>query len=211
MTTFGYARVSTLAQAEKNTIDAQRQEIEAWLRYKGVTIEPGNWYSDDGVSGAKMNRPGITAMMERVGKDDLIVCYSLSRLGRTALGLMNLVADLRAKGAQLQLLRESVNTDTPAGRLFLNNLAGMAEYEREIIGERTSCGIRARIARGQKWGGARVVRNARGCSRLTDEGWLEVGRRFWSKEAKLLDLSRETGMTVASISRKLIKLRKRGH
>lgn len=211
MTTYAYCRVSSDRQVDNNGTDAQRHAITAWATSQGVQIAEGDWYADDGVSGKSMSRAGWEAMIAKLQKGDAVVLYDLSRAGRTLLGLCQWFEDMGAREVRVVFVKDGLDLGTAFGKMTAQIMGAICEWQRQDIIAKSRQGIRARIARGQKWGGSLVVRNARGCSRLTDEGWLEVGRRFWSKEAKLLDLSRETGMTVASISRKLIKLRKRGH
>jgi DNA invertase Pin-like site-specific DNA recombinase len=159
-------------QAEANGTDAQRAALERWVSAQGIDAGAVRWYADEGFSGAKAARPGYQALLAavRAGEVRTVAAYSLSRLGRSTRALMELVEELRERGVRLVVLKESIDLDTPTGRLFFTILSALAEYEREVIAERIRDGVRTRIAKGQRWGAAgRPVRpGTPGYRRWTD-------------------------------------------
>ena len=129
---FGYVRVSTVEQNLGGQIDAILQ------RYPDARI-----LSDEGVSGIKpvMERPGFSALMKVAGSGDVIVVAAIDRIGRNAVSTLEVVEDLKAKGITLISLREEFDATTPAGKLMLTMLAGIAEMERTSMLERQRAGI----------------------------------------------------------------------
>lgn len=147
----GYARTSSQSQAEQNGTQAQRHELEQWASARGITPV---WYIDEAQSGKSMDRPEFNRLMAdvRAGKVGTIVAYSLSRLGRNVRGLLDLVDEINQGGVQLVLLKDAIDTSTPTGRCFFTILAAMAQMERELIAERITSGIKAKRAKGLRWG-----------------------------------------------------------
>ena len=129
---FGYVRVSTVEQNLGGQIDAILQ------RYPDARI-----LSDEGVSGITpvMERPGFSALMKVAGSGDVIVVAAIDRIGRNAVSTLEVVEDLKAKGITLISLREGFDATTPAGKLMLTMLAGIAEMERTSMLERQRAGI----------------------------------------------------------------------
>ncbi|MCP1227767.1 recombinase family protein [Acetobacter fabarum] len=138
MALYGYARVST----EDQTNDPQLHRLNA----EGVTE-----ITTDVISGSvpSYERPGLSALLKRLRAGDSLVTVKLDRLGRDTIDVMALVRELDAKGVRLRILNIGVETGTPNGRLFLTILAGFAEFEREIIRERTRAGLVAARAAGK--------------------------------------------------------------
>ena len=134
----GYARVST---AEQN-LDMQ---IAALKEY-GV---PDHLIFTDKISGAKSKRPGLEAAKRacRRGGAELVV-WKLDRLGRTVLGIINLMGEFDETGVGLVSLTERFDLSTPMGKAMLHIMAAMAQMERDLIQERTKAGVRAAIERG---------------------------------------------------------------
>lgn len=166
-----YTRVSSALQAQNNADDAQRHAIEQWAKGANLTIPASDWYSDLAVSGRKMKRPGLDALMVRIkaGEFDTLVAYSLSRIARNARGCLEVIDTLKEHKVRLVLLKENVDTATPAGRMFLTFMAAMAEYEADVTAERAASGIRAHIAKGRKWGGALVTPGSPGGPKFSPE------------------------------------------
>ncbi|WP_019503259.1 recombinase family protein [Pleurocapsa sp. PCC 7319] len=135
----GYARVSTNDQNLDLQLDA--------LRSHGCER-----FFSDVVSGAKANRPGLDEMLKNAREDDVIVIWKLDRLGRSLKHLVELVAELNERKIGLQSLNDPIDTTTAQGRLVFNIFASLAEFEREIIRERTNAGLAAARARGRKGG-----------------------------------------------------------
>lgn len=133
-----YARFSPRPGAETcESCLAQLEHCRSWasLHSRTVTAE----HQDDGASGASMDRPGLLAAVADAKKHRAaLVVYSLSRFGRSLVGVVKLADELRRAGAQLVSIRDSIDTTSASGRLQFNMLAALAQYEREITAERTS-------------------------------------------------------------------------
>jgi DNA invertase Pin-like site-specific DNA recombinase len=114
-------------------------------------IHPDCRRADQGVSGAVTRRPGLTAALERCGPGDVLVAWKLDRLGRSTLDLVGLVETLKGRGVGLKVLTgegASVDTTRPEGKLIFAVFAAFAEFERELIRERTRAGMTAARRRG---------------------------------------------------------------
>lgn len=135
----GYARVSTHEQ----NLDLQNDALKAAGCERIFT---------DTASGAKTDRPGLTAALELCRKEDTFVVWKLDRLGRSLPHLVETVRDLVDKGIGFKSLQESIDTTTSGGKLIFHIFASLAEFERDIIRERTKAGLVAARARGRKGG-----------------------------------------------------------
>ncbi|WP_010220034.1 recombinase family protein [Sphingomonas sp. PAMC 26621] len=136
----GYARVSTEDQ------DLRHQR--ATLKEAGCTRT-----FEEKASGAKHNRPELARMIEQLRSDDTIVVTRLDRLARSTQDLLDIAEKLKEAGAGLRSLAEPwADTTSPAGRMVLTVFAGIAEFERELIHQRTSIGRVAAKARGVRFG-----------------------------------------------------------
>ncbi|MBB6053922.1 DNA invertase Pin-like site-specific DNA recombinase [Armatimonas rosea] len=135
----GYARVSTTDQ----NLDLQLDALKAAGCEKVFT---------DTASGGKAERPGLTAALELCRKKDTLVVWKLDRLGRSLPHLVETVRDLESKGIGFKSLQESIDTTTSGGKLIFHIFASLAEFERDIIKERTNAGLAAARARGRTGG-----------------------------------------------------------
>jgi DNA invertase Pin-like site-specific DNA recombinase len=142
----GYARVST--REGQQVFDRQ---VDA-LRAAGCE----RIYDDRG-SGVSADRPGLSACLDYLRRDDVLVVLDLDRLGRRAGELIRLVDELERRGVGFRALNAPFDTTTPAGRAFLQIQAAFAEMERNLISQRISEGIAAARARGRKGGRPRVM------------------------------------------------------
>jgi len=134
----GYARVSTKDQKLELQIEAlEKAGCEKIFQEK--------------VSAVK-ERPQLDLMMQHLRDGDIIVVYKLDRLGRSLRHLIDLVTTFRSKGVEFVSLNDSIDTTTPQGRLTFNIFASFAEFERELISERTMAGLKAARAKGRKGG-----------------------------------------------------------
>lgn len=152
----GYCRVSTAQQASEGvSLDAQKARIEAWAKARGCEV--GAIHVDAGLSGGRAdNRPALQAALAQVCKEGgALVVYSLSRLARSTKDAILIVERLEKCGADLVSLSESIDTTSAAGRLFFRMMAAFAEFERDVIAERTSTALRHKQSRGGFVGGAR--------------------------------------------------------
>lgn len=107
---------------------------------------------EEKISGAKAERPELQKMINQLRKGDIIIVWKLDRLGRSLRNLVNLVTEIQDKGAGLKSLNDSIDTTTPQGKLTFHLFAALAEFERDIIRERTLAGLEAARARGRKGG-----------------------------------------------------------
>lgn len=133
---FGYARVSTKDQNLSLQVDALEKE-----GCEKVFMEKA--------TGGNVDREELKKLLTLLRPDDLIVIWKLDRLGRSLRDLVNLVTDIQAKGAGLKSLNDAIDTSTPQGKLTFHLFAALAEFEREIIRERTKAGLESARARGR--------------------------------------------------------------
>lgn len=126
----GYARVST--QYQQDSLNTQQLALE--------NHGCGKIYTDQ-LSGVKSDRPGLVAALDYAREGDSIVVTRLDRLGRSTVDILRTVQDLDARGITIEALDTQLDTRTPAGRLVLSVLASMAEFERNLIVERTREGL----------------------------------------------------------------------
>ncbi len=143
----GYTRVSTVAQ----TLDQQNDA----LAKVGVT----KTFSDT-MSGARDDRPGLAELMAYVREGDTVVVWKLDRLGRNTLHILETVKALTDRGITLISTTDGINSSTAAGRMMIGVLGSLAEYERELIKERTALKRAASRANGTRFGRPRKVDDA---------------------------------------------------
>ena len=135
----GYARVSTFDQSLALQQDA--------LGQAGCTK-----IYEDRMGGARAARPGLSLALEVARPGDVLIVWRLDRLGRSLRDLIDLVAVLERKGIGLRSLQESIDTTSNSGRLIFHMFGALAEFERNLIRERTQAGLTAARARGRKGG-----------------------------------------------------------
>ncbi|MFP3598555.1 recombinase family protein [Chryseobacterium sp. SIMBA_029] len=135
----GYARVSTRDQ----NLDLQIEALE--------TAGCEKIYQEK-ISGATKSRPELDKMIEQFREGDELYVWRLDRLGRSLKHIIDMVLSLNEKGIIIKGLVDGVDTSTINGRLFLNLMASLAEYERELIRERTNAGLQSARARGRTGG-----------------------------------------------------------
>lgn len=142
-----YLRVST---HKDQTVENQRLVLADWIAAKGYSLAAE--FVDEGISGAKGRdkRPGLDALMKAavLGKFDMVAVVELSRLGRSLSHLVQIGTELQALGVDLFLHRQALDSSTPFGRMQFGMLGVLAEYERDLIRERTLEGL----ARAKKQG-----------------------------------------------------------
>ena len=167
-----YIRVSTAGQAAEGvSLAAQRARLEAWAAAGG--LELASVHEDAGVSGAKAaNRPALQAALSEVcRRKGVLVVYSLSRLARSTKDALAIAERLEKAGADLVSLSEQIDTTTAAGKMVFRMLAVLAEFERDLISERTRGAmahmrrqgrrISGRIPFGSDLAGDRLVENTK--------------------------------------------------
>lgn len=135
----GYARIST----DDQTLSLQRDALKAAGCHK---------IFEDRISGSKSERPGLTAALDYLRPGDSLVVWRLDRLGRSVLHLVSLSQRLRDLDVNLVSVREHIDTNTPIGKYFFTTMAALAEFERDLIRERTRAGLDAARARGRRGG-----------------------------------------------------------
>ncbi|NEO56915.1 MAG: recombinase family protein [Okeania sp. SIO3B5] len=138
----GYARVSS----ESQNLDLQ---IEALQDCEKIFT--------DKQSGKNNQRPQLQECLKFLKTGDTLEIWKLSRLGRSASGLLELLQDFRDRGIKLKSHTEGIDTDSAMGRLIYGILGSIAEFEREIIRENQAAGIAAARASGKKWGGKKPI------------------------------------------------------
>lgn len=142
----GYARISKADGSQ--SLDLQRDALIA----AGVPVER---IYEDQASGTRDDRPGLEACLRSLREGDVLVVWKLDRLGRTLTHLVNTVRDLSDRGIGLRVLTgqgAEIDTTTSAGRMIFGIFATLAEFERDLIKERTMAGLAAARARGRKGG-----------------------------------------------------------
>ena len=138
-----YARVSVVDHQSNGltSVDAQVDACLAYIKSQQsqgwVIAEPA--YTDDGVTGATLQRPGLRALLKDVRQDkiDVVVVHRLDRLSRSLFDLTDLIPLFTVQQVALVSVTQPLDTQTPNGRLSLNLLTSFAQFEREIIGDRT--------------------------------------------------------------------------
>ncbi|MDQ5852403.1 MAG: recombinase family protein [Chloroflexota bacterium] len=140
----GYARVSTSDQ----NLDLQNDALQAAGCERLFT---------DTVSGARGERPGLTAALKECRSGDTLVVWKLDRLGRSLPHLVETVRDLSVRGVGFKSLQEQIDTTTSSGKLIFHIFASLAEFERDLIRERTNAGLIAARVRGRNGGRPRGV------------------------------------------------------
>jgi len=135
----GYARVSTLDQ----TLDLQKDALSKAACDTTYT---------DTASGAKAERAGLAQALSHLRSGDTLIVWRLDRLGRSLKHLIETVTELDARGVGFQSLTENIDTTTPAGKLVFHIFGALAEFERNLIRERTQAGLAAARARGRQGG-----------------------------------------------------------
>ena len=142
----GYMRVSK-ADGSQST-DLQRDALIS------AGVSPANLYKDQ-ASGRRDERPGLIACLKALRDGDTLLVWKLDRLGRNLRHLVNTVHDLTARSVGLKVLTgqgAAIDTTTAAGKLVFGIFAALAEFERELISERTVAGLASARARGRKGG-----------------------------------------------------------
>ncbi|MGZ3382689.1 MAG: recombinase family protein [Isosphaeraceae bacterium] len=144
----GYTRVSTVAQ----TLDQQNAALEA----AGVT----KTFSDT-MSGARDDRPGLTALLDYVRPGDTVVVWKLDRLGRNMIHILQTVKEMTDQGITLVSTTDGIDSSTAAGRMMIGVLGSLAEYERELTKERTALKREAARKNGARFGRPRKINDAK--------------------------------------------------
>jgi DNA invertase Pin-like site-specific DNA recombinase len=166
----GYARVST----DDQTLDLQR---DALARAKCRQIY------EEHASGKSAARPQLDACLKALREGDTLIVWRLDRLGRSLADLIRLTNDLKSRSIELESLTENLETGSPTGKLVFHVFAALAEFERNLIRERTLAGLKAARARGRKGGRpkklqAKELKTVRALLKTGKISVQELARRF---------------------------------
>lgn len=185
MALVAYARTSTADQE-----GSLQNQIE---RFKSLGVEPDFIFAEKRSAGT-MDRPKLTECLRTLRKGDTLICTKADRIARSATDLLNIVEGLEKKGVGFQALDQpELSTNTPQGKLVRTILAGVAEFERNLIRSRQAEGIQRALAKGVKFG-----RDPKLTPEVVD---LIRSRR---REGRMIrEIMGETGLSKATIYRAL--------
>ena len=190
---FGYARVSTKDQHLELQLDA-------------LTKAGCEKIYQDIASGVRTERPALNEVINKLRAGDVLVIWKLDRLGRSLNHLIGLVNELMERQIGLQSLHDPIDTTTAQGRLSFNLFASLAEFERDLIRERTQAGLSAARARGRNGGRPKGIpqkAEATACAAETlyKEGRLtvnEISEKLGIAKSTLYTYLRHRGVTLGS-------------
>jgi len=194
----GYARVSTRDQADNgHSLDAQRAKIEAYAGLYDMALT--DVVVDDGYSGKSLERPGMKRILDLIRRRtvDVVVVAKLDRITRSVRDLGELIERFQASGVEFASVADNIDTTTAAGRLVLNVMGSVAQWERETIGERTADALAHLRANGK-----RTSRFAPFGYRLNADGECEPDPREQEAVALIRQLRAE-GLTLNRIGGEL--------
>jgi len=179
-----YARVSTSNGHQDPEL--QLRELRDYAAHRGWQIVGD--YVDHGVSGSKDSRPSLNRLMADAHsrKFDVLLVWKIDRWGRSLKHLVTSLADLDAYGIAFVSLRDNLDLSTPSGRLMMQLLGAMAEFERALIQERVKAGLRNAKSKGKRLGRPRAYVNADKITALRESG------ATWGTVCASLNLSRGT-------------------
>jgi DNA invertase Pin-like site-specific DNA recombinase len=186
-----YLRVSTSEQ----TTDNQRRELEAVAARHEWDV--AGVFEDAGISGAKgrEQRPGLDAVMKAVSRRevDMVAAWSVDRLGRSLTDLLDFLRELHAKGVDLFLHQQGLDTSTPSGRAMFQMMGVFAEFERAMIRERVLAGLARAREQGTQLGRRRLED--------TDAKKVAAIRRARLKGTGIRRIARDLGVGVGTVLR----------
>jgi DNA invertase Pin-like site-specific DNA recombinase len=189
-----YVRVSTDKQTVENQVQALRQIAE---RRGWEVVEQ---YSDAGISGSKGRdgRPGLDAMLKDAQrrKFDVVMAWSIDRLGRSLIDLLGTIQALEACSVDLYLDQQAIDTTTPAGRLMFQVTGAFAEFERSMIRQRVNAGLKRAVEAGKTLGRPRISKKVE--KRITEQ--LRAGKG-------VIKVAKEVGVGVGTVQRIAVALR----
>lgn len=165
-TMIGYLRVSTEEQASSGLgLDAQRETIQRYADAKGWSVD---WYEDAGLSAKSLDRPQLQAALARLHTNpkhrdvDGIVVAKLDRLSRSVVDFAGVLDLARARKWALVAIDLGVDTSSPTGELVANVMMSVAQWERRVIGERTSAAMQVARSQGRWMGRVSALPEATG-------------------------------------------------
>jgi DNA invertase Pin-like site-specific DNA recombinase len=192
-----YIRVSTEGQAiEGVSLAAQRSKLEAWASLHDAEIV--GTFEDAGISGTRDDRPGLLAAIEAATKAKAaLVVYSLSRLSRSTSHTIQLADRLAKADAHLVSLSEQIDTTSAAGRMVFRMLATLAEFERDLIAERTTNALAHKKAKGERTGTVPFGYD------LAADGVALIPNAAQLEAVAIIQSLRDSGMTLRAIADEL--------
>lgn len=176
----GYARVSTQDQSLNLQLDA-------------LTKSGCQEVFEDQVSGSKEKREGLDKLLKFVRRGDTVVVWKLDRLGRSLKHLIELIQLFNDKGVGFKSLQENIDTTTASGKLFLHIFGALAEFEKELIRERTIAGLKSAAERGRKGGRPRVM----------DEKKIQQAQALHKSEIPIAEICKTLGVSKGTLYRNL--------
>lgn len=179
----GYARVSTTDQDAALQIDA----LEAAGCYRVFV---------DTASGSLAQRPQLENLLDQLRPGDTLVVWKLDRLGRSIRHLIDQLQDLAARGIGFRSIQETIDTTSPGGRLVFHVFAALAEFERDLIRERTNAGLAAARARGRTGGRP---------SRLSADQVDTARQLYWAGQMTVTQIGDVLGVSRATVYRALAR------
>ncbi|SMC26194.1 Site-specific DNA recombinase [Clostridium acidisoli DSM 12555] len=175
----GYARVSTEEQNLDRQIDI--------LNRAGC-----NRIYEEKVAGIKKDRPELNKMLDQIRNGDVIIIADLTRLSRSVKDLFSLVEQIEEKGANIKSIKESwVDTTTAQGKLMFTIFAGISQFERDLISQRTIEGLNAARARGKKGGRPKT----------NDKDIKLAVKMYASKNHSISEITKATGVSKTTLYR----------
>jgi len=174
-----YARVSTTDQK----LDRQLDNLKAAGHEKIYTEK---------MTGTKTSRPALDEMMRNLRKGDVLIVDSFSRLSRSTKDLLELIDTLQRMEVQLISLKENLDTTTATGKMMLTMLSALSQFERDLIAERTSEGLKAAKARGHVGGRPKA-----------SEEKVKQALKLIDKDVSIADAAKATGISTSTISRRI--------
>lgn len=195
-----YVRVSTAGQAEDGvSLDAQAAKIAAYCSlHDGDLVAT---YTDAGLSGSRAdNRPALQEALDHVCRiGGCLVVYSLSRLARSTKDTIEIAERLSRADADLVSLSEKIDTTTAAGKMVFRLLAVMAEFERDLISERTTTAMQHKRSKGERVGSIPVG------YMLASDGVSLIPNESQQEAIKLIRQLRDAGLSMRAIAEELTR------
>jgi len=176
----GYARCST---------DGQKLDLQT----DALTRAGCERLFADSASGSKLDRPGLADAMQFVRSGDTLVCWKLDRLGRSLPHLIETINELDSRGVGFRSLQENIDTTTSGGKLVFHIFCALAEFERDLIRERTNAGLASARARGRLGGRPKKM----------DAKKMVLARTLYDAKSSVKDICGTLGISKATLYRYL--------
>ena len=185
----GYIRVS------------KDEKQNSLLQHKALEEARVERVFEENASGARWDRPELQRLMDQLRSDDVVVVWKLDRLSRSLKDLLILMERIDKAGAGFRSLTESIDTTTPAGRMMMQMVGAFAEFEREMIRERTRAGLQAARSAGRTGGRPQ---------KLTKQQRLDIADNVFSGRKSGADMARLYNISETTVSRIVSRARQAG-